>query len=103
NQASNCVQVGPDCTCVKSRMRTPVSALPSWPKGLLDGLGRPLPLAFFLPMAFAPLAFAAGLRAASFTTLRADFFAAGLDLALDLAFAFFFAFAICFSCLSRPS
>src|SRR6516225_5800928 len=27
NQASNCVQVGPDWTWVKSRMRTPVSAL----------------------------------------------------------------------------
>src|ERR1700712_4225106 len=27
NQASNCVQVGPDCTWVKSRMRTPFSAL----------------------------------------------------------------------------
>src|SRR5258705_1475446 len=26
NQASNCVQVGPDWTCVKSRMRTPFSA-----------------------------------------------------------------------------
>ena len=28
NQARSCVQVGPDCTCVKSRMRTPSSALP---------------------------------------------------------------------------
>src|SRR5580658_9901630 len=27
NHASNCVQVGPDCTWVKSRMRTPSSAL----------------------------------------------------------------------------
>src|SRR5260221_14775936 len=27
NQARSCVQVGPDCTCVKSRMRTPSSAL----------------------------------------------------------------------------
>src|SRR5208282_1934890 len=26
NHASNCVQVGPDCTWVKSRMRTPSSA-----------------------------------------------------------------------------
>src|SRR6185436_18715888 len=26
-QASSCVQVGPDCTCVKSRIRTPSSAL----------------------------------------------------------------------------
>ena len=28
NQASSCVQVGPDCTWVKSSMRTPSSALP---------------------------------------------------------------------------
>src|SRR3984893_5050907 len=28
NHASNCVHVGPDCTWVKSRMRTPSSALP---------------------------------------------------------------------------
>ncbi len=27
NQASSCVQVGPDWTWVKSRMRTPLSAL----------------------------------------------------------------------------
>ena len=27
NQASNCVQVGPDCTCVKSRILTPSRAL----------------------------------------------------------------------------
>src|SRR5687767_2814358 len=27
SQASSCVQVGPDWTCVKSRMRTPSSAL----------------------------------------------------------------------------
>src|SRR5438093_13438702 len=27
NQASSCVHVGPDCTCVKSRMRTPDRAL----------------------------------------------------------------------------
>src|SRR5215211_6970498 len=27
NQARSCVQVGPDCTWVKSRMRTPSSAL----------------------------------------------------------------------------
>src|ERR1700722_2695544 len=28
NHANSCVQVGPDCTCVKSRMRTPSNALP---------------------------------------------------------------------------
>src|SRR5580698_8969873 len=27
NHASSCVQVGPDCTCVKSRIRTPSNAL----------------------------------------------------------------------------
>src|SRR4051794_23003083 len=27
NQANSCVQVGPDCTCVKSRIFTPSSAL----------------------------------------------------------------------------
>src|SRR3954469_5115788 len=27
NHASSCVQVGPDCTCVKSRMRNPSNAL----------------------------------------------------------------------------
>src|SRR6185295_13894223 len=62
SQAKSCVQVGPDCTCVKSRMRTPVSALPASPHGLFEGLGRPL-----LPFAFLALD--------SFITLRADFFA----------------------------
>src|SRR6516164_299444 len=28
SQARSCVHVGPDCTCVKSRIRTPSSALP---------------------------------------------------------------------------
>src|SRR6059058_936444 len=28
NHASSCVQVGPDCTCVKSRIFTPSRALP---------------------------------------------------------------------------
>ena len=28
SHASSCVHVGPDCTCVKSRMRTPSNALP---------------------------------------------------------------------------
>src|SRR5688572_12773413 len=41
NQASSCVQVGPDCTCVKSRMRTPSSALPALPNGAVTGSGRP--------------------------------------------------------------
>ena len=46
NQASSCVQVGPDWTCVKSRIFTPSSALPSLPQGLDETLGRPLPFGF---------------------------------------------------------
>src|SRR5215469_5089667 len=44
--ARSCVQVGPDCTCVKSRIFTPSSALPARPHGLLLGRGRPLPFDF---------------------------------------------------------
>src|SRR5579885_778745 len=84
NQASNCVQVGPDCTWVKSRMRTPSSALPACPQGLVEGRGRP----FDLPFAFFDAALGASL-----TTLRAGFFAA----ALVLAFAAFFDFVISIS------
>src|SRR5436190_1965258 len=80
SQASSWVQVGPDWTCVKSRIFTPVSALPSWPHGFFDILGAPLPLAFLA------------------TTLSAGFFAAfaltlaGLAAALALPFfAIFFA------------
>src|SRR5690348_476469 len=71
NQARSWVQVGPDCTCVKSRMRTPCSALPSMPNGFGDGLGRPLPFAFAATFFFA-------LRTvfAAFTALRAGFRAA---------------------------
>src|SRR6185503_3293478 len=78
NQARSCVQVGPDCTCVKSRMRTPSSALPSLPKGLDDGFGMP----------FEAFAFAAGFFDFSFTT----FFEAALLLAF--AFVAFFRVAI---------
>src|SRR5262252_244308 len=46
NHARSCVQVGPDWTCVKSRILTPSSALPSLPHGLVETLGRPLPFAF---------------------------------------------------------
>src|SRR5581483_9842891 len=40
NHASSCVQVGPDCTWVKSRMRTPSNALPMGVSGpsLVHGL-----------------------------------------------------------------
>src|SRR3954466_7362052 len=61
SQARSWVQVGPDCTCVKSSTRTPSSALPAWPNGLLEGLGMPLP--FFA-------AFLAGFALTSFTTRR---------------------------------
>src|ERR1700682_3507547 len=40
-EARSCVQVGPDCTCVKSRMRTPSSARPAFPYGLAEGFGKP--------------------------------------------------------------
>ena len=108
NQAKSCVQVGPDCTWVKSRMRTPCSALPSSPHGLLLILGSPLPLDFALGLGLAlvwapvlapvlaldlaaALAFAAGLRA-SLTTLRVAFLAAAF--ALPLVAFFDFALAI---------
>src|ERR1700761_2922685 len=45
NHANNCVQVGPDCTWVKSRIRTPSSALPmalSLVHGLVLGTRRVL-------------------------------------------------------------
>ena len=66
------MQVGPDCTCVKSRMRTPSSALPAWPNGLLDGLGCPLP--FFLATSFTTFFdFAAAFFAAFFASFLAGF------------------------------
>src|SRR5262249_54937403 len=104
NQASSWVQVGPDCTWVKSRMRTPSSALPASPNGRLVGRGRPppLPLAFGLgagldtSLAFALAFTAAGLRPASFTTLREAGRDAGraAGLALLRTGVFFFFFAI---------
>src|ERR1700716_2381353 len=62
-------------------MRTPSRALPAWPKGLLDGCGRPFAAAFF----------EAGFFAFSFTTL----FDAALDLGLTFVLPFaFFLFAL---------
>src|SRR6516225_7255264 len=90
-KASNCVHVGPDCTCVKSRMRTPSSALPAWPHGIVDGRGIPLPFACLAVGLFAATftVFFAGFLAADFTALVADFFAGALDLlARSLNFAF---------------
>src|SRR5262249_32965572 len=76
-KASNCVQVGPDCTCVKTRMRTPSSALPAFPQGIGDGRGRSLPIANL----------AAGFLAATFTVLFAGFLAADLTALLVTLFA----------------
>src|SRR5262245_27607079 len=59
-------------------MRTPSSALPASPHGLVEGLGRPFATAFF----------AAGFFAFSLTT----FFAAALDLGLALVLALGLAF-----------
>src|SRR6202521_1311318 len=71
NQASSWVQVGPACTWLMSRMRTPSSALPAAPHGFVEGRGRPLADAAVFP-------------GASFTTFLADFFPAAL--VLDLLF-----------------
>src|SRR5438874_2205798 len=59
-------------------MRTPSSALPAWPNGLLEGFGRPLPFFF----------------ATSFTTFL-DFAAAFLAVFLADFAAFFCFFAMC--------
>src|SRR4051794_37003287 len=92
NQASNWVQVGPDWTWVKSRMRTPSSALPSAPQALVEGFDALNDSAGFAVF------FAAGLRAAALrgaaffagaaflVALRAGFFAAVLALAFALDF-----------------
>src|ERR1700677_1778636 len=89
-------------------MRTPSSALPSWPKGLVDGGGRAatppdafctsffdagaLVVELFATTRFAPGFFAAAFLAAGFFagTLEADFFTAifrlvGLRFAISLS------------------
>src|SRR3954453_3817636 len=100
--ARSWVQVGPDCTCVKSRILMPSSALPAWPKGFVDGFGRPLPLptplaivAFTLATAllselFFVCFFAAECFAAAFfaATLRAGAFALVLFAGLAAFFCF---------------
>src|SRR5579863_5546789 len=97
NHARSCVQVGPDCTWVKSRMRTPSSARPAWPQGFADGRGKPLaatgPLRAGRAAGFFP--------ALSLTTFFADFLAAeALDEALDFALAAFLRAAISRSLIS---
>src|SRR5215468_8325944 len=98
SQASNCVQVGPDCTWVKSRMRTPSSALPALPHGLVEGLGRPLartatrlafppaaslttflPAVFFAAVLFTAVLFMAALAVALFCLLRVAIFVPSVD------------------------
>src|SRR6202165_625815 len=79
NQASSWVQVGPACTWLRSRMRTPSSALPAAPHGFVEGRGRAC-----VEGVGRPLADAAAFFGASFTTFLADFFAA--PLVLDLLF-----------------
>src|ERR1700746_2958026 len=79
-KASSWVQVGPDCTCVKSRIRTPSSARPACPQALLLGRGKLLPFADF------------------FTSLTTFFDAvlalAGLDFVVAVLFAACLRFAI---------
>src|SRR5258705_5896847 len=92
--ASNCVQVGPDCTWVKSRMRTPSSALPAPPHGLLLGFGTPLPFfaAFFGAGFFAARNFTILFFAGAFfveARFTAAFFAAGFFDFFVLLFAIF--------------
>ena len=76
NQASSCVQVGPDWTCVKSRILTPCSALPSWPHGFLDIFG--------VAVAFLATTFSAGFCSPfAFTTFFAAFLAFAFSAFLD--------------------
>src|SRR5947207_12098973 len=85
SQASSWVQVGPDWTCVKSRILTPSSALPSLPHAFLEGglvdapaaLATSLSAGFFVGLAFA----------LSFVALPAVF---ALPLAFPWAFTAFF-------------
>src|SRR5688572_29317576 len=86
NQASSCVQVGPDCTWVKSRMRTPSSALPASPNGAVVGSGKP-PLDDFAIAATAAAAPASPVATAAPTKPRLTTLAA-LDDFVRLASAF---------------
>src|SRR5215472_6988653 len=73
--ARSCVQVGPDCTWVKSRIFTPSSALPARPHGFVLGRG-------------CPLVFALDLATFSLMTFFGDFLASVLAFAaLDFALA----------------
>src|SRR5262249_61739578 len=94
NQASSWVQVGPDCTWVKSRMRTPSRALPAAPQGSLLGAGArgaaALRGAAFLAAALVGLRSATTrLVAARLLALRLAAGFAGLLAARAAAFDFF--------------
>src|SRR5258708_20203938 len=87
-KARSCVQVGPDCTCVKSRMRTPSSALPAAPHGLADGLGcacTPFALPPFLAAAFFALGFFLLFLAMFVSPSQADLFLAKHALRVEVA------------------
>src|SRR6266436_6359559 len=86
NQARSWVQVGPDCTCVKSRILMPSSALPSLPHGFLEG-------AFDDSLGFLATSFSAG---------RLAGFALALTLFLPLAAAFALAFFAIFFAIILP-
>src|SRR5262252_7688032 len=81
NQASSWVQVGPDWTWVKSRMRTPSRALPARPQAAVLGFGIPLPARRCAPLAFFADLPGAALAVRSATT----FLPAALRLAAALA------------------
>src|SRR6202158_1380661 len=88
NQASSCVQVGPDCTCVKSRMRTPSSALPAAPHGFADGFGiacTPFALPPFFAAAFFALGFFLLFLAMFVSPFQADLFLAKHALRVGVA------------------
>ncbi len=76
-------------------MRTPSSALPSAPKGLVDGAGSVAGTPFFGASCFAAGFFATGFAAAFFAAgfLAAAFFATFFAGVLDLACALVLAFA----------
>src|SRR5690606_11761097 len=61
NQARSCVQVGPDCTCVKSRIRTPSRAFIAFP-----------PLFLFDHALWVEVADAAAFRAGRWVDHRVD-------------------------------
>src|SRR6187455_3261266 len=85
NQASSWVQVGPDWTCVKSRILMPSSALPSLPQGLLEYFGAletSLSAGFLAGRALALLAFAAALALPLAGAFFAIFFAIVVPLLL---------------------